>query len=87
MIARYKNGREAKNGDRVLWSPSYRPARIAPLYDVEPGINSGRAKFVTEDPLPLYVNLQECLHIDDALATMQANATYPPLPGEVKDAD
>ena len=97
MIAHYKNGREAKNGDRVLWSPPYRPERIAPLYDVEPDSSSGHAKFVTEDPLPLYVNLKECLHLDDALAALRANAvvddatagSHPidlskPLPGEIK---
>ena len=99
MIARYKNGREAKNGDRVLWTPPYRPARIAPLYDVEPDSSSGHAKFVTEDPLPLYVNLKECLHLDDMLAAMQAAVAVgdaaaggridlsKPLPGEVEDAN
>jgi hypothetical protein len=69
------------------------------LYDVEPDSSSGHAKFVTEDPLPLYVNLKECLHLDDVLVAMQANVAVDsaasggcidlskPLPGEVEDAE
>lgn len=70
---RYKNGREAKPGDRVLWLPTYRPARLSSIYDVEQHAGGGHAKFVVEPPLPLYVNLKECLHIDDVLGVIPSD--------------
>jgi hypothetical protein len=66
----YKNGREAKNGDRVIWLPSYRGVRISPIYDVTEDSLHGHAKFIVEDPLPLYVNLGECLHVDDMIEAL-----------------
>ena len=66
----YKNGREAKNGDRVIWLPPYRGARLAPIYDVTEDSLHGHAKFIVEDPLPLYVDLGECLHVDDVIEAL-----------------
>ncbi|HEX8312752.1 MAG TPA: hypothetical protein VF614_15630 [Chthoniobacteraceae bacterium] len=64
----YKNGREAKNGDKVIMVPSYGPPVAGILYDAQPGNDScnGRIAVTTSsDPSP---NLKECLHADDVAA-------------------
>jgi hypothetical protein len=65
----YRNGREAKNGDKVVLIPSYgSQLPIAGiLYDATAGNDhcNGRLAIITpSDPCP---NLKECLHADDAL--------------------
>ncbi len=81
----YKNGREAKNGDKVLSIPQYGSPTCGILYDATAGNDScnGRiARCSMNDPMP---NLQECLHMDDvaAVATTELPNTYkaPVLPG------
>lgn len=62
----YRNGREAKNGDKVICVPSYGPPFIGILYDATPGndfCNGKVALMRTNDPCP---NLKECYHLDDA---------------------
>ena len=82
----YKNGREAKNGDKVLLVPSYGAPMVGILYNATAGndtCNGNLAACAPNDPCP---NLQECLHIDDvvAVATQELPNTYkaPVLPGE-----
>lgn len=73
----YKNGREAKNGDKVVLIPSYGAPVIGILYDATAGINhcNGKlARISAADPMP---NLKECLHLDDVLKA---------LPAEVPDS-
>jgi hypothetical protein len=66
----YKNGREAKNGDKVILIPTY--AGSAPvagiLYDAVAGNDhcNGRIAITTQsDPCP---NLKDYLHADDVAA-------------------
>jgi hypothetical protein len=69
----YKNGREAKNGDKVVLIPSYGSPVIGILYDAVAGndICNGRlAPIAPNDPSP---NLKECLHLDDVLAAVAAS--------------
>lgn len=66
----YKNGREAKNGDKVVWFPQNTNGTIVTgvLYDAVPGndLCNGRiALAAMSDPYP---NLAECLHADDVKA-------------------
>lgn len=75
----YKNGREAKNGDKVVLLPEYpkdmagRPLAtpvIGVLYDAKPGndyCNGRIAPVSPSDPCP---NLKEVLHLDDFLAAL-----------------
>lgn len=75
----YKNGREAKNGDKVVLMPdAYRKTPvIGILYDAQPGndyCNGKLASIAGNDPQP---NLKECLHLDDVLKV---------LPAEVPDS-
>jgi hypothetical protein len=66
----YKNGREAKNGDKVMVVPAYGTPYVGILYDAQAGNDfcNGRVAVTTpSDPCP---NLQECLHLDDVVAEL-----------------
>ncbi len=66
----YKNGREAKNGDKVVLLPGYGPPVIGILYDARAGndyCNGKIAPVLPNDPCP---NLKECLHLDDMLSAL-----------------
>lgn len=73
----YKNGREAKNGDKVVllagFGTQYAQAPVVGiLYDATPGqdyCNGKLAITAPNDPCP---NLKECLHLDDVVALLQA---------------
>ena len=66
----YKNGREAKNGDKVVVIPSYGNPFIGILYDAQAGndyCNGKVAVIRPTDPMP---NLKEVLHLEDVLAAV-----------------
>jgi hypothetical protein len=66
----YKNGREAKNGDKVMLIPSYGPPVIGILYDAVAGndyCNGRIAPISPSDPSP---NLKDVLHFDDVMYTL-----------------
>jgi hypothetical protein len=74
----YKNGREAKNGDKVVLIPphAYGSPVIGILYNAQAGndfCNGKIAPISPSDPCP---NLKEVLHLDDFVAA---------LPEEVPD--
>lgn len=73
----YKNGREAKNGDKVVVIPPYGSPAIGILYDAKGDggdFCNGRVAVISpNDPTS---NLKECLHFDDVMAA---------LPSEVPD--
>lgn len=67
----YKNGREAKNGDKVMSVPGYGNPVVGILYDAVAGndyCNGKIAPMLYSDPSP---NLKECLHLDDALEALK----------------
>lgn len=68
----YKNGREAKNGDKVVMVQHDRMF-IGVLYDAVAGNDHCNG---TLAPLAqtTYANLSECLHMDDAVAALAASA-------------
>lgn len=65
----YKNGREAKNGDKIVVISQYNKVPISGiLYDAVAGNDfcNGRIAITTQsDACP---NLKECLHVDDIAA-------------------
>lgn len=68
----YKNGREAKNGDKVVLIHTHGPAVVGVLYDAVAGNDycNGRIAITSLcDPCP---NLKEVLHVDDVM-----NSTIP----------
>jgi hypothetical protein len=78
----YKNGRPAKNGDKVILFPSYGNPVVGILYNAVAGnafCNGQIAVTHQNDPCP---NLKECLHLDDVLAALPENVrdTTAPLP-------
>lgn len=72
----YKNGREAKNGDKVVLISPHGGAPVAGiLYDAQPGNDycNGRIAVTTQnDPCP---NLKDCLHADDIAAAAIPDST------------
>jgi len=68
----YKNGREAKNGDKVVIMPTQYSTNmtVGILYDAVAGneyCNGKIAITAPNDPCP---NLKECLHLDDVLGVV-----------------
>ncbi|MEW6306762.1 MAG: hypothetical protein AB1705_25120 [Verrucomicrobiota bacterium] len=74
----YKNGREAKNGDKVVLIPAFGPPVAGILYDATPGSNdycNGKIAITSQnDPSP---NLKECLHADDVAAATIPDSSKP----------
>ena len=62
----YRNGREAKNGDKVIVVPSYGMPFVGILYGATPGNDYCNGKVAVTSPSDPGVNLKECLHLDDA---------------------
>ena len=77
----YKNGREAKNGDKVVMVPTpYQGAQgvsqglpvVGILYDAVAGQNYCNGRLALTSPSDPTPNLKECLHIEDAQAALNA---------------
>ncbi len=76
----YKNGREAKNGDKVVCTPSYGVPFAGILYDAQAGNDTCNGKIALTcpgDPMP---NLKDCLHADDVRAASVPDSRI--LPGD-----
>jgi hypothetical protein len=66
----YKNGREAKNGDKIVLIPSYGGPVVGILYDAVAGNDFCNGKLALTTPSDPCPNLKECLHLEDALAAI-----------------
>jgi hypothetical protein len=66
----YKNGRPAKNGDKVVLIPAYGNPAVGILYDAVAGNDYCNGKIAVTRPNDLIPNLKECLHLDDVLAAI-----------------
>lgn len=73
----YKNGRVAKNGDKVILVPSWGPPVVGILYDATVGNDTCNGKIAPISPSDPCPNLKECLHLEDLLKA---------LPAEVPDS-
>ncbi len=73
----YKNGREARNGDKVILIPQYGAPVIGILYDATAGNDYCNGKIASVSPMDPCPNVKECLHLDDVLKA---------LPVEVPDS-
>lgn len=78
----YKNGREAKNGDKVVMIPDYpKDANgrsmgspvVGILYDAIPGNDTCNGKLAVTKPNDPCPNLKDCLHLDDVLAVLPSD--------------
>jgi hypothetical protein len=67
----YKNGREAKIGDKVVLIPEgYGTPVIGILYDATFGNDYCNGKLALVSPSDPCPNLKECLHLDDVKAAL-----------------
>ena len=73
----YKNGRVAKNGDKVVSIAIYGGPVIGILYDAVAGNDYCNGRIAPISPANPTANLSECLHMDDVLKA---------LPAEVPDS-
>jgi len=69
----YKNGREAKIGDKVMLIPAYGSPVVGILYDAIGGNDYCNGRLAPVSPSDPYQNLKECLHIDDVLKAIPAD--------------
>lgn len=65
----YRNGREAKNGDKVVLF-GYGGPVIGILYDATAGNDFCNGKIAVTKPNDSCPNLKECLHLEDVLALL-----------------
>jgi hypothetical protein len=65
----YRNGREAKNGDKVILF-GYSGPVIGILYDANAGNDYCNGKIAVTKPNDPCPNLKECLHLEDVLALL-----------------
>lgn len=89
----YKNGREAKNGDKVMSFSNYPNSRptVGILYDANPAggntCNGRLAAIGTSDPV---ADLSECLHLDDVrqnLGGLVADSSKPVIEDKPQEED
>ena len=66
----YKNGRQAKNGDKCVLIPSYGAPIVGILYDATAGNDYCNGKLAPVSPTDPSPNLKECLHLDDVLKVL-----------------
>ena len=74
----YNNGREAKNGDKiVLVQPAgYGGVPVAGiLYDAQPGNDNCNGRIAIPQSTDVYANLSQCLHQDDIAAANVPDST------------
>lgn len=69
----YRNGREAKNGDKVVVLSPYGQPLIGILHGAVPG--NDYCNGVVAPLTGPSVNLKECLHYDDAVAVLNEHPT------------
>lgn len=68
----YRNGREAKNGDKVIQLQMDGPVIIGTgvLYDATPGQDYCNGNIAPTQPQPMGACLCDCLHVDDLAAIL-----------------
>lgn len=76
----YRNGREAKNGDRVVQIGSvYQPdgttlptiTAVGILYDAKPGNDYCNGNIAPVQPVSTGACMCDCLHVDDVAAMLK----------------
>jgi hypothetical protein len=74
----YKNGREAHNGDKVVFIPSFGLPVAGILYDAVAGNNDCNGRIAIPSLNDQYPDLKECLHADDVAAAIIPDSTPAP---------
>ena len=61
----YRNGRQAKQGDRVINTET---GCTGMVYDLRAGVQTCNGRLAETSHTDGYVNLSDCLHLDDVKA-------------------
>jgi len=69
----YKNGREAKNGDKVLFLGAYQAPVVGILFNAVAGNDTCNGSLAVIPNGGVTPNLAECLHIDDVKAALSGD--------------
>lgn len=75
----YKNGREAKNGDKVVLQDYAGNVFVGILYDATAGNDYCNGKLAIISPSDPTPNLKECLHLDDVKTAIEMSQTCLPV--------
>jgi len=71
----YRNGREAKNGDKVIQLGGYGSGAnivaVGVLFDAQPGSDHCNGGIAPTQTVPTGACLCDCLHIDDLAAILK----------------
>jgi hypothetical protein len=71
----YKNGRAAKAGDRVIQVVGGTAAGIS--HTTNPGSDTCNGRVAQVTPNDPYVNIKDCLHVDDVAAATIPDSSKP----------
>ena len=66
----YRNGREAKNGDRIIQVEGGEVVAVGELYGAEPGNDYCNGHIALTQPVQAVACLCDCLHVDDVAAML-----------------
>jgi hypothetical protein len=61
----YRNGRQAQPGDRVVCLPKSGTPMTGLIHSLQPQSQTCNARLSVTSPNDPYVNLSDCLHVDD----------------------
>ena len=78
----YRNGREAKNGDRVLQIGFDGKLVVAVLHDAVPGNDHCNGYLAPVNGTGLGACLADCLHVDDVMALLKEKGLDKRAPGK-----
>ena len=69
-VMHYRNGREAKNGDKIVKLDGGRIVSFGVLHSAIPGDDYCNGYIAPVQPLPDFACLVDCLHVDDLAAIL-----------------
>jgi hypothetical protein len=82
----YRNGREAKNGDRIVqiggYGTSAQIGAVGVLYDASPGNDHCNGTIAPIQPVNMAACLCDCLHVDDLAAILEEKGLHKRPPGK-----
>ena len=69
----YRNGREAKNGDKIVKLEGGRVVAFGVLHSAVPGSDYCNGNIAVVQPANDYACMVDCLHVDDVAELLFAN--------------
>lgn len=82
----FRNGREAKNGDKIVQIGGYgdgaQVVGFGVLYDAKPGNDHCNGSIAPAQPSGMSACLCDCLHVDDLAAILKENGLDKRPPGK-----